>query len=410
MLKVKDTLRATVHLSFDGRVIKTYHGPEAKARFENEARVLRHLAANDCPFVPRLLHADAARLRITTSNCGSRVEHLDEARTKELFAELEKFGVRHDDPDIRNVTYRQQDGRFCLIDFEFATILPDAPVNHRQETFHTLAWSGRSDIGKVRKNNEDSFLGLRFDAHEVHHLGRRGGATTAEADFVFAVSDGMGGAKAGEFASNIAVEKITTLLPKSFRKTSGGRDDTVTEVLTTLFREIHRALVYLGGSYDECRGMETTMSLCWFTPGRMYFGHVGDSRIYHLPAGAKDIKQLTHDDTHVGWLLRNGQINEREARFHPRRNVLQKALGGGNQFVDPQVGTVPCADGDIFLLCTDGLTEGLYNHQLVDLLRAIETDGIKGSAAQQLVQAALKNDGRDNITALVVKVAEGPAS
>ena len=404
MLKVKDTLRATVHLSFDGRVIKTYHGPEAQARFDNEERVLRHLAANDCPFVPRLLHADAAKLRITTSNCGSRVEHLDEARTKELFAELEKFGVRHDDPDIRNVTYRQQDGRFCLIDFEFATILPDAPVNQRQETGHTLTWSGRSDIGRVRKNNEDAFLGLRFDAQEVHHLGRQGEATTAAADFIFAVSDGMGGAKAGEFASNIAVEKITTLLPKSFRKTSGSRDDAVTEVLTTLFREIHRALVYLGGSYDECRGMETTMSLCWFTPGRVFFGHVGDSRIYHLPAGASEIKQLTHDDTHIGWLLRSGQLNEREARAHPRRNVLQKALGGGNQFVDPQVGTVPCTSGDVFLLCTDGLTEGLYNHQLVDLLREPDLEPSDKTTAHRLVDASLTNDGRDNTTALVIKV------
>jgi tRNA A-37 threonylcarbamoyl transferase component Bud32 len=124
MLKVKDTLRATVHLTFDGRVIKAYHGPKALERFANEVRVLRHLEEHACPFVPRLLEADAEKVRIITSNCGSRVEHLDEARTKELFAELEKFGVRHDDPDIRNVTYRQADGRFCVIDFEFATLLP----------------------------------------------------------------------------------------------------------------------------------------------------------------------------------------------------------------------------------------------------------------------------------------------
>jgi tRNA A-37 threonylcarbamoyl transferase component Bud32 len=125
MLKVKDTLRATVHLSFDGRVFKAYHGPKAGERFDNEVRVLRHLKAKGCPFVPRLLEANREKLRIITTNCGGRVEHLDENRTKEIFAELEKFGVRHDDPDIRNVTYRFSDGRFCVIDFEFATILPD---------------------------------------------------------------------------------------------------------------------------------------------------------------------------------------------------------------------------------------------------------------------------------------------
>ncbi len=124
MLQVKDTLRATVRIGFDGRVHKTFRGPKAEERFANEVRVLRHLEAQGCPFVPRLLEAHPEELKIVTSSCGSRVEHLDDARTKELFAELEKFGVRHDDPEMRNVTYRRSDGRFCLIDFEFATILP----------------------------------------------------------------------------------------------------------------------------------------------------------------------------------------------------------------------------------------------------------------------------------------------
>ncbi|HSY09343.1 MAG TPA: serine/threonine protein phosphatase [Candidatus Dormibacteraeota bacterium] len=118
-------MRATVRLSFDGRVVKTYHGPDSKGRFENEVRVLKFLEAHGCNFVPRLLEADEKKLRIITTNCGSRVEHIDEKRMKELFAELENFGVRHDDADPRNVTYRSSDGRFCLIDFEFATILPD---------------------------------------------------------------------------------------------------------------------------------------------------------------------------------------------------------------------------------------------------------------------------------------------
>lgn len=129
MLKVKDTLRATVHLAYDGRVFKTYHGADAQSRFTNEVRILRHLEARGCNFVPRLLEADETIPRIVTSNCGQRVERLDDKRRLELFAELEKFGVRHDDPDIRNVTYRFSDGRFCLIDFEFASILPDSPAS-----------------------------------------------------------------------------------------------------------------------------------------------------------------------------------------------------------------------------------------------------------------------------------------
>jgi tRNA A-37 threonylcarbamoyl transferase component Bud32 len=124
MENVKDTLRATVRLGYDGRVHKTFRGPKAAERFANEVRVLRHLENRGCPFVPRLLEADAEQLRMVTTNCGTRVDHLDEKRAREMFDELLPYGVRHDDAEVRNVTYRQSDGRFCLIDFEFATILP----------------------------------------------------------------------------------------------------------------------------------------------------------------------------------------------------------------------------------------------------------------------------------------------
>ena len=267
-----------------------------------------------------------------------------------------------------------------------------------------LKWSGWTDVGRVRKNNEDSFLGLRFDAREVHHLGKIGGAPLAQFDFTFAVCDGMGGAKAGEFASQIAVETITTLLPRLFQRSQDGQENAFAAVLEQLFKQIHRALVYVGGSYEECVGMETTLSLCWFTPGRMYFGHIGDSRIYHLPVRENNIKQLSRDDTHVGWLLRNGHLKEHEARTHPRRNVLQKALGGGNQFVDPQVGTVACRTGDIFLLCTDGLVEGLHDSHLAGHLRSSDFAGPDANLAHRLVELAVKNDGRDNTTALVIQV------
>ena len=123
MQQVKDTLRATVRIGYDGKVYKQFRGPKAEERFANEVKVLRYLEKRACPFVPRLVESDAEELRIVTTNCGTRVDHLDDARCRELFAELEPYGVRHDDADIRNVTYRQSDGRFCLIDFEFATIL-----------------------------------------------------------------------------------------------------------------------------------------------------------------------------------------------------------------------------------------------------------------------------------------------
>ena len=271
-----------------------------------------------------------------------------------------------------------------------------------------LQWSGLTDTGRVRKNNEDSFLGLQFDAQEVRHLGKVGEASTEHADFVFAVSDGMGGALAGEFASRIVVEKITRLLPRAFKQSAVGLNAGVEDVLEELFDQIHAALTVLGESYEECAGMGATLSLGWFTPGWMYFAHIGDSRIYYLPAREGGLRQVTHDDTHVGWLFREGKLSEREARSHPRRTVLQKALGAGHQFVTPQVGAVAYEAGDLFLLCTDGLTEGLFDEQLLQRLRFPDAAEVAQNPAQRLVAASLERAGRDNTTALVVEVASAP--
>jgi tRNA A-37 threonylcarbamoyl transferase component Bud32 len=125
MHEMKDTARATVRIGFDGRVHKTFRGHMARERFEHEVRVLRYLEERGCGFVPRLLEVEPEIMKIVTTNCGRRVDQLDAQRQVELFAELENFGVRHEDRELRNITYRVADGRFCIIDFEFATILDD---------------------------------------------------------------------------------------------------------------------------------------------------------------------------------------------------------------------------------------------------------------------------------------------
>lgn len=123
MPNVKDTNRAHVRIGYDGTVHKTFRGHEADKRFANEVRILRHLEAQGCNFVPRIIHSDPEKLHIVTSNCGTRVDHISEVKLKSLFDELEQFGVRHDDPFPRNITYRIADGRFCVIDFELSTLL-----------------------------------------------------------------------------------------------------------------------------------------------------------------------------------------------------------------------------------------------------------------------------------------------
>ncbi len=283
---------------------------------------------------------------------------------------------------------------------------PDSPLRATGAP-HPIRWTGFSHRGKVRKNNEDAFLGLQFDSREAHLLGKLGEASLEESDLVFAVSDGIGGAQAGEFASRIAVEKITRLLPKAFKQAAHGFSAGVEDVLTELYAEIHRALLFLGGSYDECADMGATLTLAWLTPDWMHFAHIGDSRLYYLPAEG-GIRQLSQDDTHVGWLFRNGQLNERQAREHPRKHFLQRALGAGHQFVTPQVGSVSCQPGDLFLLCSDGLIDGFYDAQLLEQLRPPPPADPVALRAESLVNEAVQRSGKDNTTALILEVCSSP--
>src|ERR1700677_4605056 len=125
MYEAKNTARALVRIGYDGRVHKMFRATAAEKRFDTEVRVLRYLEKKECDFVPRLLEVDLDNLTIVTTNCGARVEQISDEKLKSLFQELESYGVRHEDPFLRNVTYRASDGRFCIIDFEFATILDD---------------------------------------------------------------------------------------------------------------------------------------------------------------------------------------------------------------------------------------------------------------------------------------------
>lgn len=267
---------------------------------------------------------------------------------------------------------------------------PESP-NHA-----SLRWSGVTDPGRFRKNNEDAFLAVTFDAQELRYLGKDGSGSLEKADYVFAVSDGMGGANAGEVASKIAVENITRLLPKSFGLAAQNLESGFSDILGTIFQRTHGSLRDLGRHYEECEGMGATLSLCWFMPGWMAFGHVGDSRIYYLPKDGGMV-QLTHDHTGVGSLFRQGKINEREARTHPRRNVLNRVLGGRNDSVDTQTGRVGYESGDRFLICSDGLVDGMWDRRIDEMARG-------DFCSKTLVDFAVAESGRDNTTALLIEI------
>lgn len=267
---------------------------------------------------------------------------------------------------------------------------------------HAIRWSGLTDVGRFRKNNEDAFLALALNGEGVRRLGKFGDAEIEANDYIFAVSDGMGGANAGEFASSIAVDKITRLFPQTFRAAAGGGAVGFQDLMGELFDQIHRELTHMGQAYEELSGMGATLSMCWVRPNWVYFAHVGDSRIYHLPATG-GIQQVSHDHTHVGWQERQGKLREIQARNHPGRNALQQVLGGKNQNLSPQFGAVGYEPGDAFLICSDGLVEGLWNSGMKRLIRNPPKNA-PADVAERLVAEAVQTDGKDNTTALVFEM------
>ncbi|MFO0821290.1 MAG: protein phosphatase 2C domain-containing protein [Pirellulales bacterium] len=421
MQEAKNTARALVRIGYDGSVHKIFRAKDAETRFENELKVLEYLEHRGCDFVPRVISYDRANLELVTTNCGARVQQISDQRLKDLFAELESYGVRHDDPFLRNVTYRAADGRFCIIDFEFATILDPAASESASPLIDAaspatvnfspapqlLRWSAVTDRGRFRPNNEDAFLGISFNKLDLYFLGRDGEAHSQGMDFIFAVSDGMGGERSGEFASKFTLDNVTRLLPRRFQLLPAHRRVGIRECLLDLFQGIHRQLTSLGESYSEGHNMGSTLSLIWYVGGWLHFGHIGDSRIYLLPRDG-GIRQITEDHTHVGWLRRQGKLNEREARTHPRKNVLAQSLGAGNQTIAPQIGELACEPGDRLLLCTDGVIEGLWDRGLEELVRDPPAQYASLSPARRIVQAAVEESGRDNATAYVVEIQAAP--
>ena len=424
MLEAKNTQRAVVRIGYDGRVHKQFLGPKAQERFENECRVLKHLEGRGCSFVPRLLGSDPQTLEIITSNCGARVEHMNEARIKERFAELEIFGVRHDDAFLRNITYRSSDGRFCIIDFEFSTILDDKlpqefDTNAADQQATKLAmesgvkirWSAHSHPGTFRSNNEDRFLGVISNRHGVRYLGKVGCASTDDGDTVFAVADGMGGERSGELAGKIATDELTRMLPKAQALSKGILAETYPQILKELFLSIHRELDRIG--FDvHCRNMGSTFTVVWVHGRLAMYAHIGDTRLYRLVRAEGEstyplkMTQISQDHTFVGWLRRTGQINERQARFHPRKNVLSQALGASHQFVEPQIGSFILSPGERLLLCTDGVIEGLWDHAICDLVSDTQAQDDQIPAAERLVSTAISESGRDNTTAIIVELVD----
>jgi protein phosphatase len=232
---------------------------------------------------------------------------------------------------------------------------------------------GESDTGRKRRRNEDDFV---WDPP------------------LFAVADGMGGAQAGELASALAA---AALRERSDREPGG--EAQVVELVQEANRRVHqRALDDASAS-----GMGTTMTVALFgeDDGSVTIGHVGDSRAYVLRDGR--LEQLTDDHSLVAELVRRGELSEAEAEAHPQRSVITRALGTDPD-VDVDAFTVSAQPGDVFLLCSDGLTTMLDSDQIAQLVLRHRDDLRR--ATQALIAAANDHGGDDNVTTVLFEVAE----
>jgi protein phosphatase len=272
-----------------------------------------------------------------------------------------------------------------------------------QKNNPTIYWSGMTDVGRVRKNNEDAFLAITFNDRECSFLGKIGEATQEKGDFIFAVSDGMGGANAGEFASRVAVDKLIELAPQSFRLSAMGMTVDYNDILNEVFSEIHKKIRYYSFHYEECRGMGATLSMCWFTPEKMHFAHIGDSRIYHMSATG-EMKQLTNDHSIAARLMREGKISEREMRKHPERSILERSLGARSEIVEPQFGSFIYEPGDTFIICSDGVSDVLFDSNIRDALIRPFPYLANKPPAEQIVKRAITQGSQDNVTAVVIQI------
>ncbi len=235
-----------------------------------------------------------------------------------------------------------------------------------------------TNVGLIRKQNEDSIAVIEPDT--------------------FIVADGMGGQAAGEVASRMLIETVKNELnavPLPWNE----------EILKAAILKANENILYEARKNSEYEGMGTTATILHIAQPqesqpqiitqRAFYAHVGDSRLYKLESDR--LRQITSDHSYVEDLVRQGELTEEEARSHPMKNVLTQAVGAVDN-LDVEVGTFKVKSGDLFLLCTDGLTNMVNDEEIFNILHSTK------NPADDLIAAALSHGGKDNVSVIVVGV------
>ena len=223
-------------------------------------------------------------------------------------------------------------------------------------------------VGKVRNNNEDSLTVIEPET--------------------YVVADGMGGAQAGEVASRILIDTVRNFLSKMPRPWDE-------EILSQAILLANDKILNAARRHEEYQGMGTTATILSLDGRQAYFAHVGDSRIYLFRKNS--FSQITEDHSYVETLVRRGELTAQEARIHPMKNVLTQAVGAmANLHID--TGSFQAEHGDLFLLCTDGLTNMIDDAGIAKILKTA------AKPADALIEAALNAGGKDNVSVIVAGV------
>ena len=236
----------------------------------------------------------------------------------------------------------------------------------------------KSDVGKVRETNEDSFY-ISDSLDEVQ---------------LYMLADGMGGYKGGEIASKLAIQSSKNYIENNFKQIEKDKDSIIQLLGSSI--EYANMVVYEKSKEDkELEGMGTTLDICLIYNNKVFIGHVGDSRVYRI---RKDfMRKLTQDHSYVQKLVKDGTITKEEAMHHPQKNMLMKALGC-NAFVEPDVMVKGFLKDDILIMNSDGLTNLVSQD---DMFKEAKKD--IEQAPKELVKLANENGGYDNITVIVIK-------
>ncbi|MES2997504.1 MAG: PP2C family serine/threonine-protein phosphatase [Verrucomicrobiota bacterium] len=262
-----------------------------------------------------------------------------------------------------------------------------------------LQWSALTHSGSRKPRNDDSLIAFASGIDGARILSATGRHSLEKEDLVFAVSDGMGGGNAGDLASSLLLKKMSEIIPETFKMAANGLYPDCLDHLTEAMRSVNRH-VNEAAACEATKGMSATLALCWFTPENLYLANVGDSRIYLSRAG--ELRQLSRDHTSAFGQWKRGEISEFQYRAHPRRSALYEVIGGGHANICPHFAAVPYQPGDHFLICSDGLVDGLWERHISE---ALAGSSDPAATSDYLLNRAIGNSGIDDTTLIVIDIA-----